>query len=100
MLTSKVEPKKPIKSVVGPKPESPRSPEHGEELFKSYLAAEHEVEAIMQEINSALSSAQDQVETERLILQTYANRLDQAARKARELLDTWLAHVRKLSSED
>jgi len=81
-------------------PESPSSPEREEDLFDSYSAAEGEVETILKEISEILVRAQDRAEAERRLLETHANRLDQANRKARELLNRWLAHVRELADSE
>jgi hypothetical protein len=79
------------------KPEFPHSPEREEELFRNYLAAEEEVEAVMREINEILAGAEDRLAAERSVLDTHAYRLDQATKKSRELLDKWLAHLQDLS---
>lgn len=63
-------------------------------MFKSYLVAEEKVEEIMKEINGILAAG-NRMEAERAVLVTHANRLDEATRKARELLDSWLGYIRK-----
>lgn len=81
------------------KRESPSSPEREEDLFKAYSSAEDEVENIMKEINGILAGAQDRAEAERVLLNTHADRLDQATRKARALLNQWLAHLQELAKQ-
>jgi len=58
------------------------------------LAAEEEVEAVMKEINGILEGTPYRAEAERILLKTHADRVDEAADRARILLDRWLAHVR------
>ena len=75
--------------------ETPPSLRREQELFERYLAAENEVQAIFNEINKILGSTKDRSEAERILLQTHANRLEQAVRKSRELLIRWLEEIKK-----
>lgn len=76
------------------KRERPPSPEREDELFHQYLAAEAEVEMIMREVSDILERAEDRDQARSQLLKTHADRLDEAANRARERLDQWLDHVR------
>jgi hypothetical protein len=72
--------------------ENPKSPE--DVLFSDLMAAEKEVETILGEIDEILRSSDDRKQAETIVLKSHAPRLEEAQRRAGDVLAKWLAFVK------
>jgi hypothetical protein len=81
------------------KREQELSAESEEKLFNELIEREKDVESILNEIENLIGSAADRVEAERVILEKYAGRIEEAERKASKVLEEWLTILRRKNAD-
>ena len=67
--------------------------------FHEWEAAVDEEERLQLKIKEILNTAPDRAEAEKMILQDWAPKLEAASKKAGQLMDEWLALLKKIDKE-
>lgn len=81
------------------KEQAPR-PESAEDLHQKLIAAHEEENQILKEIDGVFAATPDRKEAEKIILEKYASRMDQAVKRYSEATEQWLEAIRREASEE
>ena len=73
-----------FKGEKGPAPEKLEDPK-----YAALLTATDEENKIMEEINNVFATTPDRVEAEKIVLERFAPKMDEAMKKSRQALDEW-----------
>jgi hypothetical protein len=63
--------------------------------YKEFQTAQDEEASIMEEINKVFATTPNREDAEKIVLETLAPKMDEAIKKSKQALDSWLAKIKR-----